>query len=82
MDDQRLESKLDKIGEDIGVIKVTLGEQHISLAEHVRRTNLLEQQIEPIKKHVAVVNAMGQVVLAILASGILWEAGKWLLSLK
>lgn len=55
MDDergQRIEAKLDKIEEHVSTIKVTLASQHISLVEHIRRTELLEKDIEPLKKHV------------------------------
>jgi len=34
---ERIEKKVDKIGEDIGEIKVTLAAQHESLKDHMRR---------------------------------------------
>lgn len=51
MDDkrsQRIEDKIDKIQEDIGEINKTLVAQHGSLAEHIRRTNLLEKKVDPM----------------------------------
>lgn len=51
-----MENKLDKIIEKIASIDVTLAKQSVILEEHVKRTNLLEEKIEPIEKHVAMVN--------------------------
>lgn len=50
------DDKIDKIVEKISNIDVTLAKQSVILEEHVRRTNLLEQKIEPIENHVAMVN--------------------------
>ena len=47
-----MESKLDKISENINEIKITLAEQHVTLKEHVRRTEILEAEIKPLKAHV------------------------------
>lgn len=44
------ENKLDKIAEDIHEIKITLAKQHVSLAEHIRRTELLEDKLEPLER--------------------------------
>jgi len=54
--DKRTEDKIDKIVESIGEINVTLAKQEVSLSEHIKRTNLLEQKLEPVEKHVAMVN--------------------------
>lgn len=54
--DKKSDQKLDKIVEDITIIKVTLGEQHVSLKDHIRRTNLLEAKLIPVEKHVNMVN--------------------------
>jgi hypothetical protein len=51
----RMESKIDQVVEKIGNIDMTLAAQHISLKEHMRRSNALERQMEPIKTHVAMV---------------------------
>jgi chromosome segregation ATPase len=47
-----LDQKLDKIVENISQINITLGKQSVILDEHVKRTNLLEKKVEPIEKHV------------------------------
>lgn len=51
MDYQRIESKLDKVADDINGIKVTLAAQHVTLDEHIKRTAQLENRVDPIEKH-------------------------------
>lgn len=46
---ERVEDKVDQIATDISAINVTLSSQHTSLKEHIRRTNLLEAELKPIK---------------------------------
>lgn len=48
----KLDKKLDKIEDQISSINVTLAAQHVSLKEHIKRTNLLEKKLEPVEKHV------------------------------
>jgi predicted metallo-beta-lactamase superfamily hydrolase len=47
-----IDQKLDKIIDSISEINVTLGKQSVILDEHIRRTNILEEKIEPVEKHV------------------------------
>lgn len=67
--DKRIETKIDNIIEDIGDIKITLAKQHVTLDEHIRRTEILEEEMKPVKKHVYMVDgalkALG--ILGILA---------------
>ena len=52
MDDDRadrIETKIDKIIDQIGEINSTLAAQHISLELHIKRTNILEDKIIPIE---------------------------------
>lgn len=46
---ERLEDKLDKMIDSVASIDKTLAGQAIQLTEHVRRTNLLEGQVEVLK---------------------------------
>ena len=58
MDDKRLERielKIDDSNEHLAKIDVTLAAQHVSLKEHMRRTALIEKELQPIKKHVNMV---------------------------
>jgi DNA repair ATPase RecN len=67
MVDRRIEEKLDKVQEDVSEIKVILARNTASLEEHMKRTAIAEErielvqeqmavQIEPIRKHVIMVN--------------------------
>lgn len=70
--------KLDGIKEDVSEIKVHVAKhavileaQHEQLKEHIKRTNLLEQKLEPVEKHVARVDGalrlLGGIAAAIAA---------------
>ena len=54
--DNRIEQKIDKIVETLGEQAVTLGRLTVSVEEHVRRTNILEEDVKPIKAHVFMMN--------------------------
>lgn len=43
---------LAKIDDRLSKIDVTLAAQHESLRDHIRRTELLEEQIKPVNEHV------------------------------
>ena len=51
MEDQKFEKKLDAISEKLQSIDVTLAKQHVVLDEHIRRTEILENRIDPIEKN-------------------------------
>jgi len=57
-DIQRIEEKLDRIDERLNSIDKTLASQHVSIAEHIRRTNILENDLKPVKKHVIMVEGV------------------------
>lgn len=48
----RIEAKIDDANDRLAAVVVTLAAQHVSIKEHIRRTNLLEQELKPIKVHV------------------------------
>lgn len=60
MDDKlkRIEDKLDRVRDKISDIDVTLAAQHESLKLHIKRTDLLEKKLEPVEKHVIMVNGV------------------------
>lgn len=74
----RLESKVDKIGDQIGSINVTLAEQHVTLKDHIRRTELLEQALVPVTPVVTIVKFLAEVVGVLAAGGFLYEIFKGL----
>lgn len=57
MDDRRkyTVNKLDKIIERLNSIDVTLAVNTESLKDHIKRTELIEQDLKPVKKHIAMV---------------------------
>lgn len=58
-DDQklvRIEDKIDKINEKISSIDSTLASQHESLKHHIKRTDLLEKELKPVRKYVDMIN--------------------------
>ena len=52
----KLDSKVDKISERLNSVDVTLAQQHESLDTHIKRTEILEEKLEPVEKHVAMMN--------------------------
>ncbi len=72
----RIEQKIDDQNEHLGSIDTTLVQQHVILAEHIRRTELLEKDIQPIKRHVYMVQgAFALITLISLLIGI-WQVLK------
>ena len=77
--DERVFKQLDRIEERLDRIDVTLARNTASLEEHMRRTALLEQEVKPIKAHVAMVNGVFKFLGAIsLILGIIAGAAKLL----
>lgn len=70
----KLENKMDKIADNISDIKVTLGEQHISLVEHMRRTAIIESKLEPVITHVHRIQGALKLITVITAIVALIEA--------
>lgn len=77
---EKIETKLDKVIETANRQEVHLGELTVSVTEHVRRSNLLEAEqkdikkdLEPIKKHVAVVSALMKILSLLVAGGVVTE---------
>lgn len=69
MDNERIFNTLDKIQEDISDLKIVSVKQEENLKEHIRRTELAEEniallrkEVEPVKHHVAVINGALKVI--------------------
>lgn len=58
----RIETKIDRIHERLNSVDVTLAAQHVSLETHIKRTDLIEAQMEPVKRHVAMMHGAVKVV--------------------
>jgi hypothetical protein len=59
----KIEMKLDGISDDITEIKVIMARNTMSLEEHIKRTNILEEKLEPVEAHVLKVEGATQFVL-------------------
>lgn len=66
----RLIRVLEKMEERLDNLDTTMVKNTLSLEEHVKRTNLLEEQIKPIKKHVDMVNAGAKIASAITGAAL------------
>lgn len=64
--DDRLYNTLEKMDQRLDNVDITLAKQSVVLEQHVKRTNLLEDEIRPIKKHVDRVNAIMWLMSGIL----------------
>ncbi len=65
-------SKLDRLDERLDSVDKTLVKQESSLAEHIRRTELLEEDLKPVKRHIAHVEGAFKLVGALsLVAGLL-----------
>jgi len=69
----RIENKIDKVVEHIGSIDVTLAAQYVSLADHIRRTELLEKDVAPIKAHVNMVHGVLKLAGLLATLGVILE---------
>lgn len=72
MNNERIYEVLDKIGEDISELKITAAKQEENLKEHIRRTDIAEEnlelirkEIQPLKEHVIVINGVLKIIGAI-----------------
>lgn len=70
-----VDQKLDKIVDTLGQQAVTLERLTVTVEDHVRRTNILEEDIKPIKKHVWMVSGALKLIglmatVAAIAEGI------------
>lgn len=51
----RIEDKIDKITDHMSAIDVTLTAQHVTLQEHIKRTEILENEMKPIQRRMDMV---------------------------
>jgi len=58
---------LERLDNNVDQINITLAKQSVVLEEHVKRTNLLEENIKPLQKHVNIVNSLILLLGGILA---------------
>jgi len=58
-----IDNKIDGLKDDATTIKISVAThaeilkgQHAQLAEHIRRTHLLEEKLEPVENHVSMIS--------------------------
>ena len=56
--DEKIDTKFDKVEFRLDSVDRTLIKQEANLGEHMRRTELLELEVAPIKKHVVMVQGV------------------------
>lgn len=49
--DNRIPAKLDEISDKLSDINISIARIEVDIAHHIKRTDLLEKQVEPMKKH-------------------------------
>jgi hypothetical protein len=54
----RIEDKIDKVSDKISSIDVTLASQHLVLTEHIKRTELLEKELTPLRNDAIMVKGV------------------------
>jgi archaellum component FlaC len=62
LDLDRFENKIDSIHDRLGSIDVTLAKQSVILDEHVKRTNLLEQKLEPVETYIKTIKSVVKII--------------------
>jgi BRCT domain type II-containing protein len=72
MSNERIYEVLDKISDDVSELKVTSAKQEENIKEHIRRTEIAEENLElirkemqPLKEHVIVINGVLKIVGAV-----------------
>ncbi len=64
---KRMEDKIDKVVDSVHEINITLAAQHISLETHIKRTNILEKKLEPVERHVSMVQGAIKLIMIVSA---------------
>jgi hypothetical protein len=64
---QEITKSLERLDVSVDSINMTLAKQEIHLAEHIRRTALLEEEMKPVRDHVQRVNTLMLLLGGILA---------------
>lgn len=67
-DCERIEVKLDSIDKRLDKIDVHLAIYNEQLKEHIRRTNLLEQEMKPVQEHVIAIKGIGKGIAMLATS--------------
>lgn len=66
MSNERIWRMLERMDERLDAMNIILAANTKSLEEHMRRTELLENEIRPIKSHVSLINAGAKILSVVL----------------
>lgn len=72
----RLEKKMDDQNEHLASIDVTLAKQHISLEEHIERTNKLEVKVAPVVRWMYMTQGAVALLGLLATLGAIWAVFK------
>lgn len=68
----KIDSKIDKLQDKLSSIDVTLAAQHVSLKEHIRRTELLEHQVSPmVRRDIMILGVLKVIAFSGIVIGII-----------
>ena len=69
MSNERIYEVLDKISDDLSELKVTVAKQEENIKEHIRRTEIAEEnldlirtEMQPLKEHVIAINGVLKII--------------------
>ncbi len=72
---ERVYDRQEKLVDSVHEINITLAKQHISLEEHIKRSQAAEEAIQvlraelkPIEQHVSIVKAVVKIIAGLLSS--------------
>lgn len=75
----KIDAKIDKVQDSISSINTTLASQHEILKDHTRRSlaneeavSVLADKLQPVMTHVAKVELIGKILLALAGSEMAW----------
>lgn len=70
----RIEAKIDDLDSRVDSVDKTLVSQHEQLVMHIKRTELLELALDPVKAHVEQIRGAGKLLAIIVALAAIAEA--------
>lgn len=62
---EKIEANQDEHKELLSSLDKTVAKQEVNIADHIRRTQLLEQEVLPIKAHIEQVRGVGKFIVFI-----------------
>lgn len=71
---ERIETKIDDISEHLAETNIILAKQHESLKMHMKRSDMLEESLKPLQKHVSMVDGALRLIGVMAAVAAIIEA--------